>query len=239
MPTPARKPYLRLAILIGLLLVGVIGAVLLHDRLSLAALQQHHAALIAYRDAHYLATVLVFIAAYVTIVALSLPGATASTLTGGFLFGLFPGMFFNVAAAGTGACVIFLAARWGLGAQLSHRIDASPGKVQKFKAGIERNQWSVLFLMRLVPGLPFFVVNLIPAFLRVPLWIFAVTTFVGILPGALVFTSIGSGLGAVFESGESLNLSLLSRPEIFLPFIGLALLAALPLILKLVRGRAL
>ena len=58
-------------------------------------------ALLAFRDANYAATVLVFIAAYVAIVAFSLPGATIATLTGGFLFATFPGALFNVVAATT------------------------------------------------------------------------------------------------------------------------------------------
>ena len=68
---------------------------------------------------NYLLTVLGFIAAYVVIVAFSLPGATIATLTGGFLFATFPGALFNVTAATIGATIIFLAARWGLGEKLA------------------------------------------------------------------------------------------------------------------------
>jgi uncharacterized membrane protein YdjX (TVP38/TMEM64 family) len=60
-------------------------------------------------------SVLAFVAAYVAIVALSLPGATVATLTGGFLFGMFPGVLLNVTGATIGACLIFLAARAGFG----------------------------------------------------------------------------------------------------------------------------
>jgi uncharacterized membrane protein YdjX (TVP38/TMEM64 family) len=51
--------------------------------------------------------------AYVAIVAFSLPGATAATLTGGFLFGLFPGALFNVGRRRSARWLIFLAVRWG------------------------------------------------------------------------------------------------------------------------------
>jgi uncharacterized membrane protein YdjX (TVP38/TMEM64 family) len=82
--------------------VAVAGFVLFGDRLSFAALAAHRADLIAFRDAHYLPAVLLFVAAYAGIVAFSLPGATIATLAGGFLFGLFPGVAFNVVAATLG-----------------------------------------------------------------------------------------------------------------------------------------
>ena len=77
----------------------MVGAFTLRDHLSFAALAENRERLLAFRDAHYLWAVLGFIAAYVVIVAFSLPGATIATLTGGFLFGVFPGALFNVGAA--------------------------------------------------------------------------------------------------------------------------------------------
>ncbi len=223
--------------LVAILCVAVIGALTLKDVLSFEALRDNREALIAFRDAHYLITVLGFMAVYVAIVGFSLPGATVATLTGGFLFGTFPGVVFNVGAATTGAVMIFLAARWGLGARLSAKMDASDGKIKKIKAGIDDNQWSMLFLIRLVPLVPFFVANLVPALVGVSLWRFVVSTFVGIIPGALVYTSVGAGLGEVFARGETPDLGLIFEPQILLPILGLCALAALPMLLKAVRGK--
>ena len=61
----------------------------------------------------------------------------------------------------------------------------------------------MLLLIRLVPAVPFFVANLVPALVGVPLVPFVVTTLVGIVPGALVYSSVGAGLGAVFAAGET------------------------------------
>jgi len=91
--------------------------------------------------------------------------------------------------------------------------------------------------MRLVPAVPFFVANLIPALVGVSLWRFAITTFVGIIPGAIVYTSVGAGLGDVFERGESPNLGIIFEPQILLPILGLSALAALPIVLKLFRKK--
>ena len=234
---PGRAGRLRLLPLAAIAIVAVAGAFLLSDRLTFETLAENREALLAFRDAHYAATVAVFLAAYTAIVAFSLPGATVATLTGGFLFATFPGVLYNVTAATLGATAIFLAARWGLGDRLAARMDASGGMVKRIKAGIDETQWEMLFLIRLVPAVPFFVANLVPSFVGVPLSRFVITTFLGIIPGALVYTSVGAGLGEVFAAGERPDLDLIFEPRILLPLLGLAALAALPIGLKAVRGR--
>jgi uncharacterized membrane protein YdjX (TVP38/TMEM64 family) len=228
---------LRRLPLVAIVVVAALGAFFLRDTLSFETLAQNREALIAFRDANYLGTVLAFVAVYVLIVAFSLPGATVATLTGGFLFGTFPGALFNIVAATLGATAIFLAARWGLGERLAARMDASEGRVKRIKEGIDQNQWEMLFLIRLVPAVPFFVANLIPALVGVPLSRFVITTFLGIIPGAVVYTSVGAGLGEVFARGESPDLGIIFEPQILLPILGLAALAALPILVKAVRGR--
>ncbi|WP_254695403.1 TVP38/TMEM64 family protein [Oceanicola sp. D3] len=235
--TGAKSPWLKRLPLLAILAVALTGAFFLRDHLSFETLAENREALIAFRDANYLLTVLAFIAIYVVIVAFSLPGATVATLTGGFLFATFPGALFNVTAATLGAICIFQAARWGLGDKLSEKLEGSGGVVAKIKAGIDANQWEMLFLIRLVPAVPFFVANLVPAFVGVPLSRFAITTFLGIIPGAVVYTSVGAGLGEVFARGETPNLGIIFEPHILLPILGLCALAALPIVLKALRGK--
>ena len=79
--------------------------------------------------------------------------------------------------------------------------------------------------------------NLLPALVGVKFRNFALTTVLGIIPGALVFTWIGVGLGEVFDRGESPDLSLLWEPQILAPLLGLSALAALPIVIKALRGR--
>ena len=221
--------------LIGVL--AVIGAFALRDYLSFDALRENREALIAFRDSNFLLTVLGFILCYVLIVTFSLPGALIATLTGGFLFGIFFGAAVNVTAATIGATLIFSAARMGLGDKLKARMDASDGMVAKIKKGLDENQWSMLFFIRLVPAVPFFVANLIPAFLDVPLRRFVISTFLGIIPGSLVYTSVGAGLGEVFARGETPNFGIIFEPHILLPILGLCVLSVLPVIIKAVTGK--
>lgn len=226
----------RLLPLAAIALAALLGAIFLKDYLSFNALRENREALLTFRDSHYLLTVAAFVATYVVIVGFSLPGATIATLTGGFLFSTFPGALFNVTGATLGATLIFLAARWGLGERLGAKLEESDGKIKAIKDGIDENQWSMLFLIRLVPAVPFFVANLLPAFLEVPLRRFVISTFIGIIPGAVVYTSVGAGLGEVFARGETPNLGIIFEPHILWPILDLAALAALPIALKKLRG---
>ncbi len=235
--TPTGHPIWRRLPLILIVVAAGAGAYFLRDYLSFDALRENREALLAFRDANYGLTVAMFIAAYVVVVAFSLPGASVATLTGGFLFSTFPGVLFNVTGATLGAVGIFLAVRWGLGERLAARMDAADGAVRRVKDGLDENQWSMLFLIRLVPAIPFFVANLIPALVGVPLSRFVVSTFLGIIPGGLVYTSVGAGLGEVFARGETPNLGIIFEPQILLPILGLCLLAALPILIKAVRGK--
>lgn len=226
--------HLPLAII---LVVAVIGYVTLRDHITFDTLRNNREALLAFREAHFLLMTLGFLGVYIIIVAFSLPGAAVASVTGGFLFGLILGTIFNVLAASIGAMVIFLAARWGLGQTLAMRIETSEGTLKRLKAGLHDHEISVLFLMRLVPAVPFFVANLLPALVGVKFVNFAFTTVLGIIPGAIVFTWIGVGLGEVFDRGETPDLSLLWEPQVIGPILGLCALAALPILIKTIRGK--
>ncbi len=234
---PTQNPILRRLPLIVIAVVAILGAFFLRDYLTFDALRDNRETLLSFRDNNYLLTVLVFIAAYVVIVGFSLPGATVATLTGGFLFATFPGALFNITAATIGATAIFLAARWGFGEKLGAKLEGSDGLVKKIKDGIDENQWSMLFSIRLIPIVPFFMANLVPSFLEVPLRRFVISTFLGIIPGTVVYTSVGAGLGEVFARGETPNLGIIFEWHILLPILGLAALSLLPIVVNAVRGK--
>lgn len=232
-----KSPLARYAPLAVIAVVAAIGAFALRDYLSFDALRDNREALIAFRDGNFVLTVLGFIAVYVLIVTFSLPGALIATLTGGFLFGTGLGAVINVTAATTGATLIFLAAQFGFGDKLKNKMEASDGMVARIKKGLDENQWSMLFFIRLVPAVPFFVANLIPAFLGVPVRRFVISTFIGIIPGSLVYTSVGAGLGEVFARGETPNFGIIFEPHILLPILGLCALSLLPVVIKAVTGK--
>lgn len=228
------KRALPLAVL-ALLALGA--AIWLRDWLSFETLQRYRADLISWRDAWYWPTALAYVLVYAAAVAISLPGALFLTLAGGFAFGTWMGGALTVIGATLGATAIFAIVRLGFGAHLAQRLDASEGKIGRIKRGLDDNQWSMLFLMRLVPVVPFFVANLLPALLGVPARRFVISTFLGIIPGTFVYASVGAGLGTTFDVGGRPDLSVLLAPHVLGPILGLCLLAALPIIIKAFKGQ--
>ena len=208
------------------------GFTLLRDYLSYETLRNNHESLINFKNENYWVTVIIFIISYITLVTFALPGSPIASLTGGFLFGLAFGTFLNVTAAATGATLIFLAAKNGFGNKLTQRIDASEGSIRKIRDGIKRDEISYLFLIRLIPIIPFAVANLMPALFGVSLRNFFFTTYIGIIPGGLVFTWLGSGLSEVFKQNKEPNFSIIFEIYVIGPILCLCLLSFLPIILK-------
>ncbi|MDQ4136229.1 MAG: VTT domain-containing protein, partial [Pseudomonadota bacterium] len=171
---------------------------------------------------------------YAAVVALSVPGGAVMTIAGGFLFGLWLGTACVVVGATLGAVAVFLIAKTALGEPL--RARAGPW-LRRMEAGFRENAFNYLLVLRLIPLFPFWLVNLVPAFLGVPLGTYVLATFLGIVPGSLVYASVGSGLGAVFDRGETPDLGIVFEPQILGPIVGLAVLALLPVIYRKYKAR--
>lgn len=213
--------------------VALVFALGLDRYLRLEVLQQNREQLLDLVARRPVATALVYLAIYAAAVALSLPGAVILTLAGGFLFGTAVASGLVVIGATLGACLVFLIARTALGDAL--RARAGPW-LSRMEAGFARNAFSYLLVLRLVPLFPFWLVNLVPAFLGVPLGTFAAATLIGIVPGAVVYASVGAGLGAVFDAGGTPDLGLILQPRVLLPLLGLALLALVPVAYRRWKG---
>lgn len=221
---------------VGVLVVGLVVFVGLggHNYLTLEALSQHRDALADYVRDHRTAAVLIYMAAYILAVIFSLPGGLIMTVLGGFLFGTWFGGACVVLAATIGATILFIAAKTALGDFL--RAKAGPA-LRAMEKGFQEDALSYMFVLRLIPLFPFFVVNLVPAFLGVSLRTYVIGTFFGIMPGTFVYASVGNGLGAVFDAGETPDLGIIFKPEILGPIIGLAVLALVPVVYKRIKAR--
>jgi uncharacterized membrane protein YdjX (TVP38/TMEM64 family) len=193
--------------------------------LSLDGLRANHAWLAAQVARHLLPALLAFALVYAAVVALSLPGATALTLAGGWLFGQWLATGVTVLAATAGATLLFLAARTALAEILRRR--AGPW-LQRLRAGFQKDAFNYLLFLRLVPLFPFFVVNLVPAFLGVSLRVFVLATLIGIVPGTFVFATAGAGIGGLLEGQGEITFADVLSPRIVTALTGLALLALLP-----------
>ncbi len=174
---------------------------------------------------HPVAAPFVFVAIYAAAVAMSLPVGLWLSLLGGLLFGMFLGGVLTVVGASTGAGLLFLLAR-GL---LCPFFDAKFGaRIARLRPGLERDGFSYLLALRLMPVFPFWLVNLAPALIGMRFWPYMAATVLGMVPTSFVLSAIGAGLSASLASGRRPSAAMLLRPEILLPLAALALLAVLP-----------
>lgn len=202
--------------------------------ITFESLRRHRFQLLDFVAAHRALALLAFVSLYAAAVAMSLPGAVWLTLMGGFLFGVVESSLAVIVGATLGATLIFAIAKTALGDPL--RARALPW-MQKLEHGFAENAFIYLLVLRLIPLFPFFAVNLVPAFLGVPLRIYVLATMIGIVPGVIVYSTVGSGLGAIFDSGEEFSASSVLQPEVVGGLIGLAVLVLLPVAYKKLRRR--
>jgi uncharacterized membrane protein YdjX (TVP38/TMEM64 family) len=228
--TVRSRSFLRVLLLLillgGVLVFFLSGA---DQYLTFQKLREHRATLLDLVANHAVLAGLVYMLIYALVVAFSLPGGLLMSVMGGFLFGSILATVLVAFSATVGAVLVFLAARTILGDQLRSKVS---GKLHLLEAGFRRNAFNYLLILRLVPLFPFFLVNLVPAFLGVPLRTYVIATFLGIIPASFVFTQFGTGLGSILESSEDFDLSTALTADVILALVGLAALALVPIVYK-------
>jgi uncharacterized membrane protein YdjX (TVP38/TMEM64 family) len=244
--------WLPIMILVGLMATGY--AMGWHKYLTFKTIGVNYEALQTFISNNFVLALAAYMAIYIAAVALSAPGGLVMTLAGGLLFGWKAALPATVVAATIGATILFLIARSSLGDALAAKAGAS---VAKLRDGFKENALSYLLFLRLVPVFPFFLVNIAPALLGVPLRTYVFGTFFGIIPGTAAFSVAGSGLGSVVEAQNkvyadclaanpngaeadcpyTIDTSALVTPELVAAFILLGVVALIPVALKYLRGR--
>lgn len=230
-PALARR---LLPLVVLLALAGGAYALGLDRYLTFEALRDNRTALMSFVEQRMPLAVAGYITIYAATTAVSLPGGAILSVAGGFLFGVAFGTLYVVVGATIGATGVFLIARSVLGSALRQR--AGPF-LKKMEAGFQENAFHYLLVLRLIPLFPFFVVNLVPAFLGVGLRTYVAATVVGIIPGAAVFAVTGVGLGSIFDAGETFSVTSVLTPQVIAAMVGLALLALLPVAYKKLKAR--
>ena len=230
MANASKSLFIRFLPIVVLVSVLVVFFILdLHTYFTLEQLKVNRAWLIEQADNLGVYAVIGFVALYCLMTAVSFPGASILTISGGFLFGLWVGTTAVVIGATLGALILFLAVRFGVGDSL--RKKAGPS-IQRMEAGFKENALNYLLVLRLIPLFPFWLVNIVPAVFGVSTGTFVLATFFGIIPGSFVYVTIGHGIGTIFDSGQDPDLSLITKPEILLPIIGLSALSLMQVVYK-------
>lgn len=220
-----------------LVLAGLTGAVFalgLDRYATLEALREHHAGLTGFIAQNPVLAALAYLALYIALTALSLPWASLLTIAGGLLFGTVLAAGLTVVGATIGAVIIFLIAGSALGEPLREKARRilPPGRFERVEAGFRANALAYMLALRLAPIFPFVAVNLVAAFLAVPLRAYVIGTAFGIVPGTVVYALFGAGLGDVIARSDSPNLADVLSPALIAAFFGMAVLAIIPVLIK-------
>jgi len=218
-------------LLLGLAAFLVFG---LERYFSFDMIRYNHAELRGWVAAKGPLAALAFLLAYTIVVTFSLPVAMLMTPVGGFLFGMWPGAALSVIGATLGAMLVFLAARTAFRDLFHTRAGAVLARLED---GFRRDSFSYLLFLRLVPVFPFWLVNVVPALLGMRFDRFALATIIGIVPGTVVYASVGAGFGILVERGGIPDLGVIFEPRILLPLLGLGVLSLVPAIYGHFRGR--
>ncbi|MFP8833155.1 FAD-dependent oxidoreductase [Hydrogenophaga sp. XSHU_21] len=184
-------------ILLLLAIAGAIAAFFAFDLgrfLSLEQLKQSQAAFAELQAAHPWRVVAAYFAIYVAATALSLPGATIITLAGGALFGLWWGTLIVSFASSIGATLAFLVARFALRDTVQARFGQRLAEINR---GVERDGAFYLFTLRLIPVVPFFVINLLMGLTTMKARTFYWVSQLGMLAGTVVYVNAGTQLARI------------------------------------------
>jgi uncharacterized membrane protein YdjX (TVP38/TMEM64 family) len=219
--------FLPLAAILILLVAVLASGVWRH--LSLEDLKIRRDALKGFVHIHPVESVFLYMTVYCLVVALSIPGALMMTFTGGFLFGPWIGGAAAAAGVSSGAVIMFLVAHTALGDAVRKRARPD-GMIRKVEEGVRRHAFAYLLCLRLMPAAPIWLVNLAAAFVRVPLWIYATATVIGIAPSCFIYASIGAGLDRAFAAGGDPDFRSLFHPQTFVALFALAALSLAPIV---------
>lgn len=192
------------------------------DYVTLENLKRHRVMLHAFAESNYAASVLIYIALFIS-TAFFVPGAVVLTLAGGFLFGTVLGSVYTNIGAAAGAALAFLSSRYFAGDWIQDRYRL---RLAKFNAEIKRNGSLYLLTLRVVPVLPFFLVNFLAGLTEIPFRTFLWTTCLGVLPGSLVYAFMGRQLRSIQSPGGVFS------PGVLSALLLLVLFAFLPLAIR-------
>jgi len=223
------KKYIVRLIILVVIVAGILSLVRftpVGDYLNPQMLQENKEALKGFVERNYLASVLVYIVAYILVVALSIPGAMWLSIGGGFFFGVvFATIYINIGAT-IGATIVFLAARFFLGEMIQNKYG---DKLARFNREVETNGSNYLITLRLIPVFPFWMINLFAKVTKIKPRTFIWTTSLGIIPGSAVYAYAGYAINDIGEGGIPKN--------IIFALLLLAALSAVPLVVKKIRAR--
>lgn len=213
------KKWIGFALLLTVLALSWLSA----DVLSFQTLAARYVDIKAVVNDSKALSMLIFAGIYFIAVALSLPIALLLTLSGAALFGWW-GVISIWISATAGAFGVFIVVRYFLHDWAETRLSGILGRVQ---SEFQANPFQWALSMRLIPLIPFWMANALPALLGMSALSFVLSTALGILPGTLIYVGLGVGFDQIFSRGEVPDLSVFQSPEVIGPLLALGVMSVI------------
>ena len=201
------------------------------SELTLSKLATREAAFRQYQVDHPILIYLLAFLMYVTVTGLSLPGATPMSLLMAWLFGFWRGLILVSLGSTTGATVAFLLSRYLFRKSITHRFGE---RLAGFKSALQREGAFFLFTLRLIPAVPFFVINAVMGLTPISVRTFWWVSQLGMLPGTMVYVYVGSRVPNLQTLADQGVHAIFSTRQMAQILSGLALLGLFPLVVRAV-----
>ena len=182
-----------------------------------------------YISLNYVFSIIIFIFFYGFLILCNFPMASLLSMTSGFLFGTWVGGLIAIVGGTLGAFGIFVIAKYFFSDFVKKNILKKYFFIENY---FKRNDLELMFLIRIIPAVPFFAQNLILAGLGADNKKFFYTTLIGLSPWSFIFGSVGQGLEEIFVNQTNISFSLVAQPEYLIPIFTIAFLLVLVIFFK-------
>ena len=217
----SKKSYKKIAIVSSVIgLIAIFKIFHLDQYLMLSYIKESQQSFLTLYTEHQAVVIAGYMTVYILVTALSLPGAAILTVAAGALFGLLTGTIIVSIASTVGATLALIVSRFLLRDWVQGKFS---DKLSTINQGIDREGAFYLFTMRLIPAIPFFVINLAMGLTKIPLITFFWVSQLGMLPGTVVYVNAGKELAKID------SLSGILSPGLIFSFV---LLGLFPIIIK-------
>ncbi len=213
---------------IVVLIIMIVGFLLyrylkIDDSMKISTIIENKDELIAFASKYLIEAIVLYLLVYVILVGLGLPVSGVLSVVAGLLFGLHFGLIIVLLAATCGALVSFLSSRYVFSDLIRKKYST---RVEHMEEKLKKNKFMYLLGMRLIPGIPFSLVNILAGLTSISTRDFILPTVLGMIPGTIVLVYTGNALKIVSDIKE------LKTAKIIVPVVSVVLIIIIMSILK-------
>jgi len=219
----------KILILVGLIIVFIgVRYYNVDTTISVESLLENKERFIAFAERHFLSSIIIYLLLNIVLGAIGVPVYGVFTMAAGLMFGFFEGLVLSMSAAVLGGYISFNLSRYAFRDFFHKRYG---NRVKRFEKRIEGREFAHLLGLRLLPGFPYFITNIIAGLSPIKIPPFLISTIIGILPSAILFNYTGHVLRNMDSMAQMMTMKYLW------PVIAVGLMTLLAIILRLKKNK--